>query len=112
MAKDGQWKTHIMISQVSEDGQEAVEIVKLHLMDRWERLERVLFNKADEAQAETRPYQVWIEEITEDGDFPEAERSLAISASAAHWLLADFFSEPKSIWGKLKHEEGLAPVAW
>lgn len=112
MAKNEQWKTHIMISQVTADGQEAVEIVKLHLMDSWERLERVLFLEANDAQEKTRPYQVWVEEITAEGDFPEVERSLAISASDGHWLLADFFGEPKSIWGKLKHEEGLAPVSW
>lgn len=112
MVKEKQWKTHVMVSQVSEDGQEAVEIVKLHLMDSWERLERVLFLEADDDPEPTRPYQVWVEEITAEGDFPEVERSLAISTSDAHWLLADFFGEPKSIWSKLKHEEGLAPVAW
>lgn len=100
----------IRVSQVTEDMSEAVPVAEFGLMDSWERLERVLFVEVGDEPEPIRPYQVWIEEIDENGDFPEAERSLVISASTGHWFLADFLKQPKSVWGKLKHEEGLEPV--
>ena len=74
------------------------EIVKLKTpANMWDRLKRIFTEQASEDE----PLQVWIDLLDDDGQDILGD-PIRIMASKAVWLLRDFFSRPKTEWGKIQ----------